>query len=68
MSLYTPFASRFDGEGMGAVFGFSTTPSWRNYESYYHHTPSRTLQQAKNFIADWEEMYASIVKAKLKEV
>jgi hypothetical protein len=31
------------------------------------HKHFRTLQQAKNFIADWEEMYASIVKAKIKE-
>jgi hypothetical protein len=27
----------------------------------------RTLQQAEAFIADWEEMYACIVKAKIKE-
>jgi hypothetical protein len=31
------------------------------------HKHFRTLQQAENFIADWEEMYASIVKAKIKE-
>jgi hypothetical protein len=31
------------------------------------HKHFRTLQQAEDFIADWEEMYASIVKAKIKE-
>ncbi|KAH6678600.1 hypothetical protein B0J14DRAFT_583093 [Halenospora varia] len=30
------------------------------------HKHFRTLQQAKNFIADWEEMHACVVKAKIK--
>jgi Caulimovirus viroplasmin len=31
------------------------------------HKHFRTLEQAEAFIADWEEMYACIVKAKIKE-
>jgi hypothetical protein len=30
------------------------------------HKHFRTLQQAENFIADWVEMYACVVKAKIK--
>jgi hypothetical protein len=30
------------------------------------HKHFRTLQQAEAFIADWEEMYACVVKAKIK--